>query len=149
MCAALTPIPPHHEAELEHGNGVRHELKRSATAVEMLIEVLADECRAIWHFEGGEGCTFKRLLKDALARRGLRWKIAKDRHPGAKALQAKRWMREQVIARDGLTCQYCRRELHPREATLDHRVARSKGGPDSLDNLCIACGRCNGRKADF
>lgn len=31
-------------------------------------------------------------------------------------------------------------------ATVEHIVPRTHGGSDSLDNLAIACGRCNGAK---
>lgn len=32
--------------------------------------------------------------------------------------------------------------------TVDHRVARSRGGTDGLANLVFACRACNSRKAD-
>lgn len=31
-------------------------------------------------------------------------------------------------------------------ATLEHIVPRGRGGADALDNLALACGRCNGAK---
>jgi len=34
------------------------------------------------------------------------------------------------------------------ELTLDHVIPRSKGGPDSWENLVTACHKCNGRKGD-
>jgi len=45
-------------------------------------------------------------------------------------------------------CFYCKRELTYALVTLDHVWPKSKGGPDSVDNLVIACARCNNKKAD-
>jgi hypothetical protein len=38
---------------------------------------------------------------------------------------------------------------HPRQATIDHRTPLTRGGTWALDNLVIACERCNGEKADM
>lgn len=45
-------------------------------------------------------------------------------------------------------CKYCGVPLEYFEATLDHVVARSKGGNNSIENLVLACNRCNGSKGD-
>ena len=45
-------------------------------------------------------------------------------------------------------CFYCKRELTYGLVTLDHVHPRSKGGANSVDNLVIACARCNNRKGD-
>jgi 5-methylcytosine-specific restriction endonuclease McrA len=47
-------------------------------------------------------------------------------------------------------CEYC---LSPAEQTgipmtIDHIIPTSKGGTSDDDNLCLACGRCNGYKHD-
>ena len=52
--------------------------------------------------------------------------------------------RREVFLRDGYTCQYCGRKA--RDLTLDHVVPRSRGGPDTWENLVSACGTCNSRK---
>ena len=39
--------------------------------------------------------------------------------------------------------------MDSRRATLDHVVARSKGGADSLDNTVAACRACNTSKGDM
>ena len=51
--------------------------------------------------------------------------------------------RRNVLRRDGNRCQYCgsRERL-----TLDHVLPKSRGGPDTWDNLVAACGECNHRK---
>lgn len=74
-----------------------------------------------------------------------------------------------LAARDGAQCRYCGKKLYVGQditepapaklhefvlidgepyyfATIDHIVPRSKGGPDSGDNLCLACSPCNGDK---
>lgn len=56
-------------------------------------------------------------------------------------------IQEQVRLRANFLCEYC----HANERwqyvrfTIDHVVA---GGPDSLDNLALACFHCNRRKSD-
>jgi hypothetical protein len=59
--------------------------------------------------------------------------------------------------RDGAGCHYCRRSVHisrplaphrPNDATIDHKIPRSKDGTDSLDNLLLACRACNEAKED-
>lgn len=62
----------------------------------------------------------------------------------------------EVAGRDGWTCAYCGGRLvctcvridpeWERPATIDHRTAQAKGGSHDLDNLVLACGRCNSRK---
>jgi 5-methylcytosine-specific restriction endonuclease McrA len=53
--------------------------------------------------------------------------------------------RRNVLRRDGNRCQYCgQRE----RLTLDHVVPRSRGGPDTWDNLVAACVPCNNRKGN-
>ena len=47
-------------------------------------------------------------------------------------------------------CQYCLMHQGLQGATfhVEHIVPRSKGGPDELANLALACPSCNLRKAD-
>lgn len=56
--------------------------------------------------------------------------------------------RENVIHRDGYTCQYCGRRRRERDLTLDHVLPRSRGGKDTWTNLVAACYACNARKGD-
>jgi 5-methylcytosine-specific restriction endonuclease McrA len=52
-----------------------------------------------------------------------------------------------VLARDFWTCQACGKPLHGRDATVDHRIARSKGGAlFDAANLQAMCASCNGKK---
>lgn len=69
-------------------------------------------------------------------------------------------VRAEVYDRDGMTCRYCRRAVHPACglghgplslcdlcASLDHVLPRSRGGTDQPDDLVTACWRCNDDKA--
>lgn len=53
--------------------------------------------------------------------------------------------RRNILRRDGNRCQYCgsRDRL-----TLDHVVPKSRGGPDTWDNLVAACVPCNNKKGN-
>jgi len=53
-------------------------------------------------------------------------------------------IRLQVLKRDAYTCAYCGDVANE----VDHRVAKVKGGEDTLDNLVAACRRCNIQKKD-
>ena len=60
----------------------------------------------------------------------------------------------------GLTCSYCKKKnlriYHWRElqgqrapvdtATADHVIPKAKGGPNTFENLVVACQPCNGLK---
>jgi hypothetical protein len=55
-------------------------------------------------------------------------------------------VRGALIQRDGSICAYCRVPLGKgtgNNTTLDHRVPRSAGGSDDIDNLVLACRPCN------
>ena len=45
-------------------------------------------------------------------------------------------------------CEYCQlpSALHPAPFQIDHIIAKQHGGGDSLDNLALACMRCNRHK---
>ena len=53
--------------------------------------------------------------------------------------------RANLFRRDGGECQYCG---STRQLTIDHVIARSKGGKTSWTNLVTACNRCNVLKGD-
>ena len=52
-------------------------------------------------------------------------------------------VRRIVIERDGLRCVYCGVDLLKTEIHLDHVIPESKGGPTSVSNLQVTCGKCN------
>lgn len=55
-------------------------------------------------------------------------------------------IRRAVLARDGERCRYCRLFVSGRNLTLDHVRPRAQAGPDTVDNLVVACRLCNNRK---
>jgi 5-methylcytosine-specific restriction endonuclease McrA len=57
-----------------------------------------------------------------------------------------RLTRKNLMVRDEHQCQYCARVLPVRDLNIDHVLPRSRGGPDSWENLVTACRNCNLRK---
>jgi 5-methylcytosine-specific restriction endonuclease McrA len=54
-----------------------------------------------------------------------------------------------VYIRDDFTCQYCGKEnLTGNDLTVDHVLARSKGGKSTFENTVTSCQACNTYKAD-
>jgi 5-methylcytosine-specific restriction endonuclease McrA len=45
-------------------------------------------------------------------------------------------------------CHYCGRELAFEESTLDHKLAKGKGGTHEMSNLVLSCLECNHEKGD-
>ena len=45
-------------------------------------------------------------------------------------------------------CMGCKQHFYIRNLTIDHRVPRSKGGTDHIENLQLLCGWCNSVKGD-
>jgi HNH endonuclease len=54
--------------------------------------------------------------------------------------------RLKIYERDGYVCYYCSKQLTQATATLDHIIAVSAGGDNSLENLITSCLACNSRK---
>jgi len=55
--------------------------------------------------------------------------------------------RKTLWRRDDYQCQYC--GCRNGEMTIDHIVPKSKGGTTSWENCCLACVKCNAKKADM
>ncbi len=62
--------------------------------------------------------------------------------------QTRALSRKNILVRDRHTCQYCRCAYSATDLTLDHVVARSRGGKSTWENLVACCRRCNNRKGD-
>ena len=76
----------------------------------------------------------------------------KHRRRNIKAFGQSGWstVREQIIDRDGCTCQYCQTEITGR-VTVDHMIALARDSnqsPIDPSNLVVACLQCNGAKQD-
>jgi 5-methylcytosine-specific restriction endonuclease McrA len=54
--------------------------------------------------------------------------------------------RKTMWRRDDFTCQYC--GIKSPELTIDHIHPKSRGGKTTWDNCCLACVKCNMRKAN-
>lgn len=65
-----------------------------------------------------------------------------------KRRSAGRMMRAAVIERDNATCRYCGVEVPEEDIHIDHVYPYSKGGYTVVDNLVVACPRCNIVKGD-
>lgn len=60
-------------------------------------------------------------------------------------------IRRVVRKRSKFLCEYCHSPeyLSPDRFTIDHIMPQSLGGSDELDNLALACHRCNERHYNF
>lgn len=56
----------------------------------------------------------------------------------------RRWrlLRQDVLDRDGYRCHWCKNPAN----TVDHLIARARGGTDDPANLVAACLACNSRR---
>ena len=58
-------------------------------------------------------------------------------------------LRFEVLKRDGFRCKYCGAGPITAPLEVDHVVPKSKGGPDSAENLVTACWGCNRGKSNI
>lgn len=58
-------------------------------------------------------------------------------------MKSKVWGKNRKMRRE---CYYCGAKITYKQATVDHVVARARGGTDQRQNLKIACKPCNQRK---
>ena len=60
-------------------------------------------------------------------------------------------VKQLVRQRADCLCEYCHssERLSANRFTVDHLIPRSLGGSDDLDNLALACRRCNERRYNF
>ena len=68
--------------------------------------------------------------------------------------KGKTFRRSDIFKRDGYTCQLCNcavrqtKEYAPDQATIDHIIPLSRGGPHTMENCQCACQACNWAKND-
>ena len=53
-----------------------------------------------------------------------------------------------LYGEQGGHCNGCREHFRPQNLTVDHIIARRKGGTDHIENLQLLCGHCNAVKGD-
>ncbi|MGF1574536.1 MAG: HNH endonuclease [Cyanophyceae cyanobacterium] len=60
-------------------------------------------------------------------------------------------LRQAIRERANFVCEYCHspERLSANRFTVDHVIPKSLGGSDALDNLALACRRCNERRYNF
>lgn len=51
-----------------------------------------------------------------------------------------------IYNRDGMTCYYCKKDLHINKTTMDHYYPKSLGGTLDVYNVVTCCKRCNSYK---
>jgi len=51
--------------------------------------------------------------------------------------------RAYILERDGGRCHICRKRVRRGDIQIDHIIPLSRGGGHALDNLAVACSRCN------
>lgn len=92
------------------------------------------------HYRTGRCNKLKRLRR--------KWKRSKKIH---KKYSWQGFVRYKLFLRDGPWCCWCQETLTVGdsvglEPTLEHVVARSKGGLTRWNNLALACGDCNSKR---
>jgi len=98
-----------------------------------------DTWRLLGPLEGDEGIP---LVAGALRVPRIVHLLRYERSPRSVV----RLTRENLMVRDGHACQYCGKKPSLRELNIDHVLPRSRGGPDSWENLVTSCMPCNLRK---
>lgn len=84
---------------------------------------------------------------DPLDARNASGRARQARYRARRGLTEAEWLalREQVIKNSDPNCSYCDRIADP--PFIDHIIPLAKGGTNDVENLCIACGTCNGGKS--
>lgn len=59
-----------------------------------------------------------------------------------------RRLKKQLVLKQNFKCEYCFAPI-TLSATFDHKIPKSKGGPDTIENGVACCGECNTAKADM
>lgn len=55
--------------------------------------------------------------------------------------------RDQLYRRQNGLCCYCRKRVTKSKATIEHVVPRCAGGSNRMENLAMACHKCNHKKS--
>eukprot|EP00466_Bigelowiella_natans_P007795 jgi/Bigna1/86959/estExt_fgenesh1_pg.C_150176 len=101
--------------------------------------------RALWvPWAGGSKAKRKSILRNR-QKRIEKWKRkGKERRQSNVTVLTGNIHRD-LLVRDRYQCQYCgARGVH---LTIDHVISKARGGTTSMNNLVVACRRCNQLKA--
>jgi 5-methylcytosine-specific restriction endonuclease McrA len=72
--------------------------------------------------------------------------VKRDQTAAGYGRRAWKLARQAALVRDSWQCQACGRVVEGREAHVDHKVPKSAGGTDYLDNLQVLCIGCHSSK---
>ena len=105
--------------------------------------------------ERAVGLVFLHKAEMVAARADRALRSTRASYPWPSVVRLKRYVRvpyrkvlltrRNVIRRDGHACVYCGAT---ERLTIDHVLPKSRGGPDSWENLVAACTPCNNRKGN-
>jgi 5-methylcytosine-specific restriction endonuclease McrA len=68
--------------------------------------------------------------------------IKKEKAKAQRLRQSQWWKRKRAQG----TCYFCRREIPPKDLTMEHIVPLIRGGKSSKGNVVPACKECNNKK---
>ena len=106
-------------------------------AIELLLKGKADVLVA-----------YDRLVRSVSLALALPKVVRLRRYVSFRAKERGIYRKREVFERDSWACQYCGAAVCAKTATIDHVVARSRGGATDWSNTVTACKSCNFRKAD-
>jgi 5-methylcytosine-specific restriction endonuclease McrA len=132
FCQMATNVATALDIELGDGNSARAEALRPVTWDEWLTLPIRDGDNAV------------RTVRGAIRVPTVIVAVNFARVPKRRPKLCARTIRE----RDGNRCQYTGAFLRPDEGSLDHVVPRSRGGPDTWENLVWSSKQVNSRKGD-
>ena len=56
--------------------------------------------------------------------------------------------KEQLLDQAEGLCEYCGVKVNEHTAMIDHKIPLNKGGTSNIENLAVACVKCNVLRAD-
>ena len=135
----------YHKSSKKSKRFCSHECARLASIKSELL-VMCYQCGKTFRVSGYRLKRNKHVYCSVECQREYQSKNAKSSKKKYKLNPKLRW---QVLKRDNFTCQYCgAKSIDGVPLHIDHKVARSMGGRDVIDNLITACEECNVGKSN-
>lgn len=72
--------------------------------------------------------------------------LRKGKKKRCEHMRRRQWLVRALVTRSRGQCRYCGKAVGRDQITIDHIVPTASGGLDRLDNLVLACARCNREK---